>query len=220
MTFLRDLLPTDPWNRGAFVLFIAIWTLSCIHVPYPKYFWLQHVPTVAVVGTLVAVQNRLAISRTSYTLILAFMGLHLLGARYLYSYVPYDIWSEQLAGLSITDRFGFTRNHYDRVVHFFYGALLTVPAWRFVRRFAGAGTGWGALFAFSLIMASSAAYEVFEWLVAITMAPDWAESYNGQQGDPWDSQSDTALAGVGAVVALAVGAIGHHRLLASPDRPR
>jgi putative membrane protein len=151
---------------------------------------------------LLTVQNRFSISRWSYGLILAFMLLHVLGARYLYSYVPYDEWSQRLVGVRITDRFGFTRNHYERLVHFFFGLLLVIPSWRCARRFADTSAWWSAAFAFSMILATSALYEVFEWLVAITMAPDWAESYNGQQGDIWDAQRDMALASLGALVGL------------------
>jgi putative membrane protein len=198
----RTLLPHDRINRAFLAAFVVLWALSCIAVPYPQYFWLQHVPTVAVMLVLVAVQNRLQISRLSYALFLAFMLLHVLGARYLYSYTPYDAWAERLVGVRITDRFGFTRNHYDRLVHFFFGLLLAIPAWRCARRFAGTGVWWSAVFAFSIILTASAIYEVFEWLVAITMAPDWAESYNGQQGDVWDAQRDMALAALGAILGL------------------
>jgi putative membrane protein len=214
MNSLRQLLPVDAWNRGVFAIFLGLWAVSCVRVPYPKYFWLQHVPTVAVVVILAVMQNRLSISRSSYTLVLSFMALHVLGARYLYSYVPYDEWSEQFAGFRITDHFGFTRNHYDRLVHFFYGAMLVIPGCRFLRRITGTHGGWAALFAFSIIMASSAVYEVFEWLVAATMAPDWAESYNGQQGDPWDAQRDMALAAAGAIVSLVIAAGWHWRIAA------
>ena len=208
---LHHALPVDRWNRNALAVFLVLWAISCIRVPYPKYFWLQHVPTVAVVFVLVIAQNRLQISCLSYTLILAFMLLHVLGARYLYSYVPYDDWSEWFFGYRITDRFEFTRNHYDRVVHFFFGLLLVVPAWRFSQRIVGTTAWWSAAFAFSTIMAASAVYEVFEWLVAVNMAPDWAESYNGQQGDMWDAQRDMALAGLGAILGLVVFA-GWHAL--------
>jgi putative membrane protein len=192
-----QLLPDDAWNRFALAVFLALWAISCLRVPYPKYFWLQHVPTVAVVVVLVLAQNRLHISRLSYPL------LHVLGARYLYSYVPYDDWSERLLGYRITERFSFTRNHYDRLVHLLFGLLLVVPAWRFSQRIVGTTAWWSAAFAFSAIMAASAVYEVFEWLVAVIMAPDWAESYNGQQGDMWDAQRDMALAGLGAILGLA-----------------
>jgi putative membrane protein len=197
-----------------------LWAASCIRVPYPKYFWLQHVPTVAVIVVLVVVQNRLQIGRLSYTLILVFMLLHVLGARYLYSYVPYDDWSERLMGYRITNRFGFTRNHYDRLVHFLFGLLLVVPAWRFSQRIVGTTAWWSAAFAFAAIMAASAVYEVFEWLVAVIMAPDWAESYNGQQGDMWDAQRDMALAGMGAVLGIAAISGWHARFPAAKTESR
>lgn len=203
--------PYDRWNQIVLAIFLILWAISCIRVPYPKYFWLQHVPTVALVIGLVILHNRLKISRLSYTLILAFMLLHVLGARYLYSYVPYDDWSEWLLGYRITDHFGFTRNHYDRLVHFLFGLLLVVPAWRFARRFAGTTAHWSAVFAWSALMAASATYEVFEWLVAVIMAPDWAESYNGQQGDMWDAQRDMALAALGALIGLSIFAASRSR---------
>jgi putative membrane protein len=208
---LQALLPHDPINRALLVTFVALWAVSCIAVPYPKYFWLQHVPTVLVMVALIAAQNRFSISRWSYGLILAFMLLHVVGARYLYSHVPYDQWSEWLVGFRITDRFGFTRNHYDRLVHFFFGLLLVIPTWRGARRIAGTGFWWSAVFAFSIILAAGALYEVFEWLVAITMAPDWAESYNGQQGDVWDAQRDMALATLGALLGLGGLALARFR---------
>jgi putative membrane protein len=196
------LLPVDPWNRFVLAAFLALWAVSCINVPYPKYFWLQHVPTVAIIVGLAYVQNRLKISRLSYTLFMAFMALHVLGARYLYSYVPYDDWSERLFGFNITYHFGFTRNHYDRLVHFCFGLLLVIPAWRFSRRIVGLDAPWSAVFAMMGILSAGAIYEVFEWLAAIVMAPDWAESYNGQQGDVWDPHWDMALAALGAALGL------------------
>jgi putative membrane protein len=40
----------------------------------------------------------------------------------------------------------------------------------------------------------------------MTFAPDWAEAYNGQQGDIWDPQKDMALAAAGSI--LAAGVVG------------
>jgi putative membrane protein len=203
-----QLLPADPWNRLVLVAFLVFWAVSCINVPYPKYFWLQHVPTVIVVAALACVQRRITVSRLSFTLFMAFMALHVLGARYLYSYVPYDAWSERLLGLNITYRFGFSRNHYDRLVHFCFGLLLVIPAWRFSRRIVGLDARWSAAFAMMGILSASAIYEISEWLAAMIMAPDWAESYNGQQGDVWDAQRDMALAACGALLGLAFIARG------------
>ena len=38
------------------------------------------------------------------------------------------------------------------------------------------------------------------------MAPDWADRYNGQQGDIWDPQKDMALALLGATLSTLVSA--------------
>jgi putative membrane protein len=204
MKILGLLFPADRWNRVVFTLFLVLWTISCIRVPYPKYFWLQHVPTLAAVALVLSFQNRLHLSRVSYTLVFAFMSLHVLGARYLYSYVPYDDWLRPLLGYQVTDQFGFTRNHYDRFVHLAFGLLLVTPAWRLSRRQGSAPDWWHSIVAFCVIMGASGVYEVLEWLVAMLMAPEWAESYNGQQGDPWDAQRDMALAGLGAILGVAM----------------
>jgi putative membrane protein len=165
---------------------------------------LQHGPTVVAVVALVAVQNRLAVGRLSYTLILVFLTFHLLGARYLYSNVPYDQWLEPFLGVRITDHFGSTRNHYDRLVHFLFGLVIVVPSWRFCRRIMGLGPWWSAAVAFSIIMTAGALYEILEWIIAMTQTAEAAESYNGQQGDPWDPYWDTILAGLGSLLGLAL----------------
>jgi putative membrane protein len=41
----------------------------------------------------------------------------------------------------------------------------------------------------------------------MTFAPDWADAYNGQQGDLWDAQWDMALACAGSMVSVAIMAI-------------
>ncbi|HJT36023.1 MAG TPA: DUF2238 domain-containing protein [Pirellulales bacterium] len=193
------------------LLFVLLWALSCIAAPYPDELVLQHVPTVLVVAGLIAGRRRRWLSRQSESLVLLFMTLHVIGARYMYSYVPYDDWSYWLVGQSISSWFGFTRNHYDRLVHFAYGLLLVSPAREVLSRQlkpTGRGADWLAL---QFIVATSAVYEIAEWLVAVTLAPDWAEHYNGQQGDLWDAQKDMALAAVGAVAGLAVGKLTKYR---------
>ena len=42
------------------------------------------------------------------------------------------------------------------------------------------------------------------YVMAMTFAPDWAEAYNGQQGDVWDAQRDMALAGCGAIFGVGI----------------
>ncbi|MFZ1231641.1 MAG: DUF2238 domain-containing protein [Thiofilum sp.] len=50
-------------------------------------------------------------------------------------------------------------------------------------------------------LAFSAFYELVEWWVAIATG-DSAEAFLGTQGYVWDTQSDMALAWIGAMLAL------------------
>ena len=110
----------------------------------------------------------------------------------------------KLLGVSLSEVFGFQRNHYDRVVHFSYGLLLAVPVQEFERRYLRLSNIMSSLLALEFILATSAAYELIELLVAVVFTPRWAEQFLGQQGDIFDAQKDTALATAGAVVSICV----------------
>lgn len=167
---------------------------------------MQHIPTVIGVIALVAMERRGLFNRMGFALIVLFLILHLLGARYLYSFVPYDDWSRSLLGFDITSRFGFQRNHYDRLVHLGFGLLFTYPIAEFFRRELKLVGWWPAILAVCIVLAASAVYEIFEWMAAMIFAPDWADAYNGQQGDIWDAERDMACAGVGSmIVAVIIG---------------
>ncbi len=199
------LLPRDPFQRRVFAGFLLFFAASCINPPHLEFMLLQHGPTVASLALLVFVVNRLELSRLSYSLTIAFLVLHTIGARYLYSNMPYDRWAAWLTGHTISEIFGASRNHYDRVVHFSFGLLMTRPIQELERRYLKLSLTMSCLLAIEFIIAMSAIYELIEWLVAVTFAPDWAESFLGQQGDPFDGQKDMALATLGSL--LAAGAI-------------
>ncbi|MET0270699.1 MAG: DUF2238 domain-containing protein, partial [Sphingomonas sp.] len=57
--------------------------------------------------------------------------------------------------------------------------------------------------AVEFVLAGSAVYEIFEWLLTLLMAGPDADAYNGQQGDIWDAQKDIACASAGALIAAA-----------------
>src|SRR5687767_15742903 len=57
----------------------------------------------------------------SVACIVTFYALHTIGGRYTCTNTPYDSWAAALFGASVSDIFGFERNHYDRLVHFSYG---------------------------------------------------------------------------------------------------
>lgn len=197
-------LPDDRYQRVLFLSFLAFFVGSCISPPYLQFLLMQHVPTVLAAFLLAYLSNRFVISRLSFTSIILFLCLHTLGARYLYSYVPYDVWSQQLFGFSLSETFGLERNHYDRVVHFSYGLLLAVPIQELERRYLKLSLAMSSVLAIEFIIATSASYEMIEWLIAVVFAPAWSEQFLGLQGDIFDAQKDTALATLGSVLSISL----------------
>ncbi len=189
-----NILPKDRFQRIFFLLFLVVFTASCINPPYLQFLLMQHAPTLPAAFALAYLSNRFHISRLSFFSIILFLCLHNLGARYLYSYVPYDAWSESLLGVNISEYFGFQRNHYDRLVHFAYGFLLAVPIQEFECRYFRLSKTLSSVLAVECVLATSAGYELIEWLVAVVFTPEWADQFLGMQGDIFDAQKDMALA--------------------------
>ncbi len=197
MTCLTS-IPYRGWLLGVFLVLLPA---SCINAASTPDLLLQHTPTAVLVAVLIATGFRRPLRNLSYTLLFLYLLLHLVGARHLYSFVPYDDWTEQIFGVRIADIFGFRRNHYDRLVHLCFGLLLLDPAHEVVMRVMRIRGGWSIVIAVWLIVVFSTVYELLEWVVAMVMSPDATERYNGQQGDIWDAHRDTALAMGGAVLS-------------------
>ncbi|MFT3968611.1 MAG: DUF2238 domain-containing protein [Sphingobium sp.] len=176
--------------------------LANVAQPYPDLAPLQHVPTVALVLAAPWLIRRWRLSTASVASIWLFFLLHTLGGRYIYSYVPYDDWARALTGGTISGAFGWTRNHYDRLIHFAFGLLWTIPIQQGLMRRHELGKGIALFSAFAAIGLVGALYEIFEWALTLVAAGDTADYYNGQQGDIWDAQKDMALAQSGSVVAV------------------
>ena len=131
--------------------------------------------------------------------IILFTILHVIGARYIYSYVPYKDWAISL-GLVDADYFQDTRNHYDRFVHFSFGVLLFPCLVYECKKWLKQQRLVAILMAWLTIQTCSMIYELFEWLLTVVMTSEEADYYNGQQGDIWDAQKDMALAMIGSTV--------------------
>jgi putative membrane protein len=190
-----------PQRRMILSLVVAI-GLANIAQPYPDLAPLQHGPTITLLLAAPWLLRRWSLSNGAVGCIWLFLLLHTLGARWIYSYVPYDDWSRAVVGDDLSSFFGTSRNGYDRLVHFAFGALLTLPLAQSVHRFGGLRPGWSLAFAFAAVGLGSALYEIFEWLLTIFVAGETADYYNGQQGDVWDAQKDMAAAQVGSALAL------------------
>lgn len=186
----------------------TIFVVACLrNPPYELHAVIHVVPTWIAIALLLASTRYFALSNGSFVLLIGFLSLHVLGTRYVYSYVPYDQWSADLFGVTVSELLNLDRNHYDRMVHFSYGVLIA-PAAREVKvRLTQVSPAWSYLAAIEFVLASSLIFELAEWQGAVQLAPEFADSYLGQQGDMWDAQQDTALATLGAVLSMCVVAI-------------
>ncbi|GAA2648337.1 DUF2238 domain-containing protein [Paractinoplanes durhamensis] len=186
------------WTLAAFVLLVAITWWRPI---YPAEQALHHSLTVVGLVALLLVNRSRPIPYSSFLLILIFLALHSVAARWIYSFVPYDDWTDVLFGFRINEVFGWHRNHFDRLVHLTYGLCFGAVLFRALQGRLGK---WAAFAAVDIVLSTSALYELFEWAIAMTLAPGAAEAYNGQQGDMWDAHKDMAIATLGALISVAI----------------
>lgn len=187
--------------EALFAAWLGLWIALAIEPVYRADWLLENLLVFAAVPALVLTRRRMRFSNAAYACLAAFFALHAIGAHYTYSLVPYDAWFEQLAGRGLNEMFGWSRNHYDRLVHFAYGALLLLPASELLDRVAPP-RGWWRFFLPVLFIAShSVVYEMIEFAAAIVFGGDLGQAYLGTQGDEWDSQKDSLLATSGALLA-------------------
>ena len=126
-----------------------------------------------------------------YFLILLHCIVLMVGAHYTYAEVPF------FDGL-----FGSSRNNYDKLGHFFQGFAPAILAREIlIRKNVVNGSKWLVFIVISICLAFSAFYELIEWWAAVISA-DGATAFLSTQGYEWDTQSDMALALIGASCAL------------------
>lgn len=182
-----------------FSLLLAV-GLASIDAPFPEVAMFHHVPTVLLALVAPLLLRRWPLSNKAAGCVTLFMILHTIGGRYTYLYVPYDEWATTLTGHSISSKFGFTRNHYDRLVHLVFGLCIAPVVYEVLQEYSGIGRRLAVYLSVELVFATSAFYEIFEWMLTLVAASATADSYNGQQGDIWDAQRDMAIAAIGALL--------------------
>jgi len=193
----------DRWALACLLVLGAWWAVLAVAPRYRTSWLHENLLVFVAVPVLVLLHRRLRFSAATCTLLTLFLGLHLVGAHYTYSEVPlFD---------RLRDWGGYSRNHYDRVVHFAYGLLLAFPIRETFVKAAGLRGGWSWFWPLCFVMATSMAYEIIEWLFVLVADPSAGTAFLGAQGDPWDAQKDMTLATAGAVLAL-----GFTRLVRGP----
>jgi putative membrane protein len=186
---------------------IALLALSAWR-PHDLPTWAMEVaPVVIVLIVLWVSHQRFPLTPLLYALIFVHAVVLMLGGHYTYARVPLGDW--------MRDVFSLARNPYDGIGHFAQGFIPAIAARELLLRHTGLQRGaWLAVVIVLACLGVSAVYELIEWGAAVALGQG-AEEFLGTQGDPWDTQKDMALAGVGAIAALALLSRWHDRQLAA-----
>jgi putative membrane protein len=213
----------SPLLRGLVWGYVAIWSLAAYR-PLDRETWLLENGLVFVLaGVLAATHRHFAFSNLSHVLFFVFLSLHAVGAHYTYSLVP--------IGFTVQELLDLDRNHYDRLVHFSFGLLLSYPLRELMLRIVHLHRVWSFVGPPIAVLALSSCYEIIESWAARVSDPELGMAYVGAQGDVWDGQKDMTLAFAGAIVTMGMTAawrwrterepyLGRRRSAESPAKER
>lgn len=188
-------------------LFVVVLVWSGIQPADRATWWLEVLPALIGAVVLLCTYRTFRLTPLVYSLILVHCIVLMIGGHYTYAEVPFfDGW------------LGGERNNYDKLGHFFQGFVPALIAREIlIRTHAVNGRWWLRLFVISVALAFSAFYELVEWWVAL-VSREAADAFLGTQGYVWDTQSDMALALLGAICAIVTLSRWHDRQMAKLTR--
>jgi putative membrane protein len=174
--------------------------------PYDRLtWWLETAPGLAGIVILIATYRRFPLTHLCYALIALHICVLCVGGHYTYARVPAFDWLRSL--------FDWHRNHYDRLGHVMQGFVPAILAREVIIRLdVVKRKTWIPFLIVCICLGISSFYELIEWWAAL-LSGSAADDFLGGQGDVWDTQSDMALALVGAVSALLLLSRLHDRAL-------
>ncbi len=177
---------------------LAIFTATLVWSgiePKDSFTWaLEVAPALIALFILAISYRRFPLTSLLYTLILIHSVILMIGGHYTYAEVPAFNW--------LAEQFGWQRNHYDKLGHFAQGFVPAMVARELLlRHHVITKPNWLNSIIVFVCLGISAFYELIEWWVAELSGED-AEAFLGTQGYVWDTQSDMAMAMIGAIVAL------------------
>jgi putative membrane protein len=183
-------------RRSHLVLIAIFWiafVLSAIR-PHDYFTWVLEVfPAVIAFAALVATYRKFQFT----TLVYAFICLHAIvlfvGGHWTYALVPLGDWMKDLLHTP--------RNDYDRIGHFMQGFVPALVARELITRLGVLRRKrWQFFLVTCICLAISAAYELFEYAVAVASGSA-SDAFLGSQGDPWDTQNDMLTALIASILA-------------------
>lgn len=192
----RTPLRSNYWLIGFATVFLAVWISTLIGTTDISNWFLENALVFISLFVIILTFRKHQFSDLSYLLICVYLCLHVYGSKYTYAENPMGFW--------LQDQFDWSRNHYDRIVHFSFGFLLAYPmremflSWLKFPRWVS----WSL--PIEITLSIGAFYELIEWGVADILFPEQGPAYLGTQGDVWDAQKDVFLAFLGAIIATTI----------------
>ncbi len=181
---------------GFLAVFLAIWVNSFIGTTDRSNWFLENTLVFVFIGFLLFTSRKYQFSDLSFLLVCIYLCLHVYGSKYTYAENPLGFW--------LQDQFNWSRNHYDRIVHFGFGFLLAYPMREMFLKWLKFPRWVAWNLPIEITMSISAMYELVEWAVADIFFPAQGDTYLGTQGDIWDAQKDIFLAFLGAILATTI----------------
>lgn len=192
--------PERSYGAREFMAYIGIISilvlLSGIHPHYFGTWFLEILPVAFGLVALLAFRKRFPVTPVLQRCLAALAVLHLIGAHYSFSEVPFGYWLQNM--------FHLARNPFDRISHFAQGVAAAVFFRELLIRIAGVKERKMLFFlSSSCALAFIALYELFEFAAwKMILLNHTTANVLGAQGDIWDTQWDMLLGLSGALFAL------------------
>ena len=181
----------------------TIWSVVNPHDMFT--WWLESIPAFIGLFIVIVTYKKFPLTNFLYVMLTLHAIVLLVGAHYTYAEVPLFNW--------IRDEFGFARNHYDRLGHFFQGLVPALIARELLLRTSPLQNGkWLFVIVTLGCLGISSAYELVEWFVSVNTG-DKSTAFLGTQGDVWDTQKDMCMALIGAIFAQLIFGVTHNKAL-------
>ncbi|TCP61759.1 DUF2238 domain-containing protein [Baia soyae] len=151
-------------------------------------------PAVLLILALLITYRRFPLTTLTYTITFISCIIMMIGSHYTYAEVPFFE--------KITETFHFSRNHFDRFGHFFFGVIVAA----FLREISIRTSKIREkklfpIWILSVTLALSAAYELWEFLIGYLFTEN-VQEFMGYQGDIFDSHWDMVMALLGGIALL------------------
>lgn len=178
------------WLSGIYVVLFLGLAIS----PVDRMTWfVENVTVWIILAVILGLYARgVRFSKAAYAFMFVLIYLHTIGGHWTFALVPFG-W--------VTDLFGFSRNHFDRIAHFSVGFYaFAIAEWLWSKRLVA---NKFLLFTYPVFVIATVAmgYEVIEWIYAALANPEAGIAYLGSQGDIWDAQKDMLADTLGALAA-------------------